>query len=200
MYVVFDLDGTLVNGDTHRDFLLYVSKNTNTSARISLDYIYLFLFSVLHKLKFISNEKFKSKTLRHFLKGKEFSDLELLAKSFAESVEFNTIYHNIFIHIKEKSVATASIDLYTKYLFPNIQIFASTLKYDNHKRVLGLDFNCYGKKKAEFICGKTNKRINRFFTDHMSDKFLMEKSDFTFFVQKGKIKKIITNKNEISNF
>jgi phosphoserine phosphatase len=199
--VVFDLDGTLVNKDTFRSFLLFVGKRRFNIFNFILRKFQLDIISIFYKLGLISNDRLKFKGVALFLLDISYDELDIYCLQFTKSVTFNHIYYNIFKFERDCVVVTASFDVYVKYLLPDIPIICSCLKFDSNV-VKGMDFNCYGENKLKALKNLGEISISKFFTDSYSDQPLISNSSTTFIVKNGRIITCLSeiNINEDSNF
>ena len=191
MTIVFDFDKTL----TDRDTLFGFYKLTNKPGfSYFIKRVLLLIAAICFKFKIISNNRLKKIGVSLFLKGKDKSFIDEKGRLYASSINLNKIYYNDYLQysIRDRMVISASLIEYLKHKFPNEKIFASSLKYSESKKVIGLEENLYAEQKRKFIEQKGIERIDILYTDSYSDKALMEISNKIFLINKG-IKIIIKN-------
>lgn len=191
MTIVFDFDKTL----TDRDTLFGFYKLTNKSGfSYLIKRVLLLIAAICYKLKIISNNKLKKIGVSLFLKGKDKSFIDEKGKLYASSINLNKIYYNDYLQysISDRIVISASLIEYLKHIFPNERIFASSLKYSESMKVIGLEENLYAEQKRIFIKQKGIERIDTLYTDSYSDKALMDISNKIFLIEKG-VKRLISN-------
>ena len=182
--VIFDFDKTLINKDTlfgfyrcvHGDNMLFKVKR-----------VLLIFAAILYKLKFIDNDKLKSFGIGLFLKGKSLKEISKLSAVYADSLQLNKIYYDVFLKIpkNERIIISASPEVYLAKVFPDEKVIGTTFKYKNGF-LKGLEFNCYGKRKLEkLFLLYPDVYINKVYSDSMSDKPLFEKSKKYYIIKNG---------------
>jgi hydroxymethylpyrimidine pyrophosphatase-like HAD family hydrolase len=182
MVIAFDFDGTLTNKDTLFGFFL----QSRTPCRILKIVLYV-VSMILTKLKIFSNSKLKSIGILLFLKGKSKSEINNIAKNYAENIQLNDIYKQYYT--PDAWIISASFAEYLQFIFPKQVIIASQLKYNHQGMVEGLAFNCYKSFKLAAIQKKKIDQIDCFYTDNLkTDKIIVDFAEKTFLIYNGIVK------------
>ena len=184
--VIFDFDKTLINKDTlfgfyrcvHGDNMLFKAKR-----------VLLIFAAILYKLKFIDNDRLKSIGINMFLKGKSLKEISNLSVAYADSLQLNKIYYDVFLKIpkNERIIISASPEVYLTKVFPDEKVLGTTFKYKNGF-LKGLELNCYGKRKLDkLFLLYPDISLNKVYSDSMSDKPLFDKSKKYYIVKDSKL-------------
>tara|TARA_B100000795_G_C22757948_1_gene422325 strand:- start:524 stop:1096 length:573 start_codon:yes stop_codon:yes gene_type:complete len=190
MIKVYDFDKTLTYVDTTMMFLFYCC---NTLKQRNLKKLLIIIFAVLHKIKVLSNSKFKSLSYGLVFKGKKKQAIVDISKAFVESNNdiFNLLGKRIANNLEIKNyIVTASPQLYVQMYFTNMIVIGTTFMFDADGVFNGLKFNCYGKSKVIALKGIGVSHIDEFFTDSFSDMPVMKISREVFLVKKDTIRKL----------
>jgi phosphoserine phosphatase len=183
MVAAFDFDGTLTNKDTLLGFFLYF--------KTSFKFFKIILYRVamvMTKLNILSNTNFKAIGIFLFLKGKSKIEIEKMGKNYAKTIKLNNIYYQYYAKLSSPWVISASFYEYLQFIFPEQNVIASQLQYDDKAMVKGLEFNCYGDLKLTAIQKKKIDRIDIFYTDNpKTDKSIVDLAEKTFLVNNGEI-------------
>jgi len=184
--VVFDFDKTLTKRDTVLGFLLAASgKGLIPIRRL----IFLF-FAVLHKFKWISNDRLKKTGINLFLLNMEEGTLKQRASEYAKGIGLNSIYETEFRSTYPQAIiVTASYEEYVKPIFEGNLVLAAKLSYSDGK-VSGLQQNAYGPQKVALLNKQGIDRVDIFYTDSFSDQAVMDISTVVYLVKNNNIKKI----------
>ena len=182
MYVnVYDFDGTIYNGDSSVDFYKYcIKKNKRTILNVFPFGISVFLYLIKVKDKEYMKEKF-------FGFVKYFDDIDLIVDSFWNENDHKIKYFYYKNHKKNDLIISASPEFLLSKISKKLgcNLIASNVDKKTGKF---LSKNCHDKQKViEFE--KTNKKINEFYSDSLSDIYLKEISKKAFIVKKDKIYK-----------
>lgn len=188
MYAVFDFDKTLTNHDTLFGFYRAANKKSYSFLMKRTLFLGVALF---YKLKIINNDQLKKFGVFLFLKGKSREHIREIAKEYANQISLNNIYKNNFLKYSENQriIISASFEDYLRFLFPNENVIASSLKYKNGI-VVGIERNMFGNAKPESLIKEGINKIGVFYTDSFSDKPLMEYSIQVYLVKSGFEKRI----------
>ncbi len=167
--VVYDFDKTLTYSDTLLGFFSYVGKRR----RLFLPKLTVYLFSmVAAKIGWISNTKLKERGVALFLKGVTVAELEKYAQEYSRTIVPNRLYHELTSHEAQECVCivvSASFEAYLKPLFEEpVRVVGSSLRY-REGCVDGLAFNCYREDKVKALHEAGIFKIDRLYTDSMSD-------------------------------
>jgi phosphoserine phosphatase len=184
--IIFDFDKTLINKDTLFGFYRIVNSDGFV---FKIKRLVLLCAAVCYKLKLISNNTLKEVGIKLFLKGKSIDELTDASKRYAEKLELNNLYKNIFLQTPKdrRLIISASPEIYLKQVFPKEKIIGTLLSYKND-RVYGLKANCYANKKLErFKQNYPDTVIEEVYSDSMSDKSLFEKAKRYYIVKNSKI-------------
>lgn len=184
--IVFDFDKTLTQKDTVLGFLVAVSDKGFIPVR---RLIFLF-FSVLHKLRLISNDRLKEVSIGLFLKNMEESIVKKRAAAYSKGILLSNIYTTEFVSKYPRAIiATASFEDYVRPLFKDNLVLAAQLEYGNGK-VTGLKQNAFGPQKVKLLNEQGISSVDILYTDSFSDQALMNISTVVYLVKNDNIKKI----------
>ena len=170
--IVYDFDKTLTYKDTLTGFFIHcATKNALYPFKV-------FAYSaatVLAKPGFMDNTRLKQIGVKLFLQGKTIDEIKAYAKSYGETIAFNTLFHEIVKRGKSTSnddivcIVSASFEEYLQPLFPStIVVHGSRLAYIDNK-VSGLEMNCYKDKKVQRLIESGIRKIDILYTDSYSD-------------------------------
>lgn len=185
MIIAFDFDGTLTDNDTLLNFFL----RSKTKFRFIKILVYLF-YACLCKVKIVSNSALKDFGVKLFLNGKSRTEINEIAEAYGKAIRLNKIYDEYCKPLAGKAfIISASFHEYLKYIFPDDDIVASSLKYDESDKVTGVAFNCYKEQKLIALNRREIRHIDVFYTDNVvADGPLVNISATTFIVNKGEVK------------
>lgn len=185
MINVYDFDKTIYDGDSSVDFYLYCLKRKKSI--IFLLPIQIFAM-VLYLLKMKEKEYFKEKFFS-FLK--KVPDVDLYVKEFWKEKGKNI--KPWYLEQKEQSdvIISASPDFLLKPLKKQLNINKIIATKVNKKTGKFESKNCHDKEKVNrFNKEIKNKKINKFYSDSMSDKPMMEVAKESFLVNNNRIEKL----------
>jgi FMN phosphatase YigB (HAD superfamily) len=188
--VVFDFDGTLINGDSIRMYYHYcVKKNPLKIFQLGLVYVLI----VLSKLQFISVRKEKELALLFFFHG-SYSTFSKHLKSYVDLLrqELNAIYDTEFQDAQASNqviIASASFMEILKPLFPKATILSTTIQRQGDK-ILGIADHPYGSDKRDLLRSLGVNTIDRFYTDSRSDEPTSLISTKTYWVANSRIQSV----------
>ena len=184
--VVFDFDKTLTKKDTVIGFLLMASDKR----LIPFRRLILLFFAVLHKFRFINNDRLKQIGIRLFLKGMPETVIKQKAVAYAAGIQLNDIYEKEFLlKYPGAIIATASFEDYVRPLCKENVLLAARLGYTNGL-VSGIQQNAYGSQKVGLLNKQGINRVDIFYTDSFSDRPVMDISTVVYLVKNNSIEKI----------
>lgn len=185
---VYDFDGTIYNGDSSIDFLIFSMKKKKKLIKY-LPRIFIFL--ILKLFGIVSTKKFKEEYFKFI---KDINNLEDFVNDFwkIKMVKTNKLVLKTFKMFQKNIVISASPEFLLKPFvkkFNNVELIAT--KFDKNGKILGE--NCKGQEKVKRL-GKYKKiNIENFYTDSIDDMPLISLAKNSFYVKKGKVKKWNTN-------
>lgn len=183
MTVVFDFDKTLTLHDTVFGFYKYCNKHKFIAHKIVLFYI----FSIIYKLRLISNTRLKKLGVVFFLKGYSRQYLLEKGQQYAKEIKLLTTFETEFKQkFPDAIIASASFLEYLKPIFPNNLLICSSLIYKNEIAV-GLEKNIFGNDKKEALIELGFNNIDIFYTDSKTDLPTASLAKKTIWVIKGKL-------------
>ena len=183
---VYDFDGTIYDGDSTVDFLLFL---INKQKRLILKVPTFIIYFIKYKTKQITKEKFKESVYSIF---NNFNNTDELIKEFWRKKEYKikTFFKDKTNH-KNDIIASASPYFLLEPIAQKYQIkqlFASpvdkkTGKYQGK--------NCYGIEKVNCITKKYPdcKICEMYSDDAKADKPLLELAETSYIINKNKITK-----------
>lgn len=183
MINVYDFDKTIYNGDSTIDFYLYCLKKHPSIILLLPKQILAF---ILYKLKIKEKEYFKE-IFFSFLKkinniDEQVDDFWLNNKS-----KIKAWYH------EQKNttdvIISASPDFLLKPICNELKVTLIATKVDK-KTGKFKSKNCYGKEKVVRYTQEINKKINKFYSDSLSDKPMMGLAKEKYLVNGNKLKVI----------
>ena len=182
---VYDFDGTIYNGDSSIDFLVYAMKKKKSLIKYMPKTI---LYKFLNSLRIIEKKRFKEV---YFSFIKDIKNLEKFVEEFWKIKE-NKINKFFLDNVKSKKeiyVISASPEfLLRPYIakFNNVKLIGTRIS--NEAKLTGE--NCKGKEKINRL-KKEEKDfvIENFYTDSIVDLPLVEISKNAYYVHDGKVEK-----------
>lgn len=189
---MFDFDRTLTTFDTTLDFFQFCGRKKRLF--VLKYYLYLFLW-MIQKLNMISNLKLKNFGIKLFIQIHKAEELDKLAKEFSSKIKLNQIYDYNFKHECSNArviVVSAALEIYLKYLFPNVEILGTSLLKEK-ERYVKVDEHIYGVNKGVKLFEKGISKIDRVYTDSKNDSSIVSMSDQCNLVINNEIKTIISN-------
>lgn len=175
----YDFDGTIYDGDSSLDFYKYCIK---INKKCLLDMPKFIIAIALYTLKIKNKEYLKS---AFFAIVKRFDDIDRLVDSFWELHEHKI--KNWYREVKRKSdiIISASPEFLLMPICKKMKVSLIATKVDIKTGKL-VGKNCHGKEKVERL--KPHKtKINRFYSDSLSDLPLKEISQEAFIVKHNNI-------------
>lgn len=185
MINVYDFDKTIYSGDSTVDFYLYCLKRKKSI--IFLLPIQVFAM-ILYLLNIKNKEYFKEK---FFIFLKKIPDVDLYVKDFWK--QNITKIKSWYLKQKEPTdiIISASPEFLLKPLKKKLKIDKVIASKVNKKTGRFESKNCYGKEKVKrFAQEKTTKKINKFYSDSLSDAPMMEIAKESYMVKKNETKKL----------
>lgn len=163
--VIFNIDGTIIDGDLLFEFIKNLSKEKSP---LSWIYFKIYIFHFLKKYKFITKEVYLASFEKMF-KNYRADDFYLLSKKiFDKHLKF-IIYEKIKAIIKDHKESKHKIIIVSSSPAPLVKCFADYLGVDYWLASIMEEKNslytgrqllfCYGSKKKELL-GKIEKIIN----------------------------------------
>ncbi|NLE07542.1 MAG: HAD-IB family hydrolase [Parcubacteria group bacterium] len=207
--VIFDVDGTILKGQSQKLFLNYMFKEKYISL---FGFIKLNLWFIFYKLDFIKNPLPAINYAYSFLKGKSISEIENLINNFFNSILkkyiFKEVIEIINDHLKNGRkviLVSNSVDILIKKIaeYLNVSDFISTKLEVQNDRYTGkiIGSMMYGENKIKAVeqyAQKNNISLNNSwsYADHYSDIPLLLKTTYVFVVNPSKkLQQIATEKN-----
>jgi len=178
----YDFDKTIYDGDATIDFYLYCLKHKKT---IILLLPVQILGAILYKLKIKEKEYFKEKFFS-FLK--KVPNIDLYVENFWK--ENKSKIKDWYIKQKENTdvIISASPEFLLKPITNelNVNLIATLVDKKTGKF---LSYNCYGKEKVKrYKQEYKNKKINKFYSDSLSDLPMMKIAKKAYLVKGNNIK------------
>lgn len=183
---IFDLDGTLINGDSYLLFLYRCVRQFGgaTGSLWRVPY-----YTALYLVGMASNTALKEAFLEAGLEGRAVKDVQEVAKKFAEYLVGNYANEGLVQALKAHQrdgarvvLATASPDLYVREVAKQLGIseVICTLVEVKEGYITGrlLGGNCYGVEKVkrlEEILTPSEFESSVCYTDHYSDLPMLQK-------------------------
>jgi len=96
--VIFDVDNTIINGQSQQLFLNFLHEKKYVSL---FYYVRITIWFILYKLGIVKNPKVTMEYAFYFIKDKTVEDIEVLTDSFFNSVLKNKIYPDVLKIIKK---------------------------------------------------------------------------------------------------
>lgn len=183
MYNVYDFDKTIYNGDSTIDFYLFCLKKRKS---IILCLPYQFLSFIKYFLKMVDKNKFKEDFFKFVTR---IDDVDLMVKLFWQEND-----KKIKSWYKERKssmdiIISASPEFLLIPLLDKYKIEAVIATKIDKKDGKLLSENCYGKEKVNrlFELYGSNVKIDKCYTDSLSDIFILNLARTGFLVKKNKI-------------
>ena len=195
---MYDFDGTIYDGDSFKDFLIYSFKKKPILVTKSL------IKTIFKYLKYkrgkIAFEELKE-TIVSFVP--HIKNLNFFVQKFVIKHKYKI--KKIYLNQKRKDdfIITASLDFYVKPLCHSVGIkkIVAT-KYDlKSGKIVGK--NCKSLEKARRVSKMFNKKFANFYTDSINDKPLFEYADKVYIINHNEINEYSPEykfKNKIFNF
>ena len=180
---VYDFDKTIYNGDSAIDFYLYSIKKNPLLIRYLPKQA---LGCILYIIKIFNKEKFKTYFYSYF---KGIKNIDSETNKFWDKNQ-NKIYEWYLNDLKDNDVIiTASPEFFIKEIMSRLgkqTVIGSIVdKYTGEYS----GKNCYGIEKVKrYNEIYSNKEIDEFYSDSLSDTPLAKISKKSFLVEKGKVK------------
>ena len=190
MIRVYDFDKTLTYDDTTMMFVFYCC---NTLKQRNIKKLLIVIFAVFHKLRVLSNSKFKSLLYGVVFKGKKKQAIIDISKAFVEENDdiFNSLGQRVRANLeKQDYIVTASPEVYVQMYFSNMIVIGTRFRFDADEVFNGLEVNCFGKRKVIALKNVGVSEIEEFFTDSFSDRPVMKISKSVFLVKRNVIRKL----------
>ena len=187
--VVFDLDGTLVDGDTYLAFLAgYLRRRPGRLLRV----LPLPFAVALHFSGARDNSWLKSAFLAAVMGGSTRAEVDAWCASFVDRLVAHAIRPRALARLREHQaqgdhviLASASLDLYVETLARRLgfdDVICTRAAWSPDGRLTGAlaDGNCYGGRKAERIASRLaasgRAAVDIAYSDHESDRPLLERA------------------------
>lgn len=178
---VYDFDKTIYDGDSTIDFYLYsLKKDIKLIRYLPIQIIYF----LKYKMKLVDKETFKEKFFI-FLKG--IRNVENNVTYFWKENK-NKIRYNIIKNTEnEKYIISASPEFLLQDICHQIGKFNLIATKVNKLNGKFESKNCYGEEKVNRLKKvlKENFKIENFYSDSISDKYLAEIAENSYLVKKG---------------
>ena len=188
----YDFDNTIYDGESIYDFFIFCIKKD----KALLKYLPIVLLRMIeYKLNLLKIEKIYETCeliIDSFLK-KINIDEDKLIKEFWK-INYKKIKPKFLNMLKEDDlIITGCPNFLINYIKKDLKvknIICTDFDLKNKK----VNFICFGKNKVIAYKEKYNKKINKFYTDSLSDIPFMELSKKVYLVNKNNIKKIDKSK------
>lgn len=188
----YDFDNTIYDGESIYDFFIFCIKKD----KALLKYLPIVLLRMIeYKLNLLKIEKIYETCeliIDSFLK-KINIDEDKLIKEFWK-INYKKIKPKFLNMLKEDDlIITGCPNFLINYIKKDLKvknIICTDFDLKNKK----VNFICFGKNKVIAYKEKYNKKINKFYTDSLSDIPFMELSKEVYLVNKNNIKKIDKSK------
>lgn len=181
--IVFDFDKTVSEKDTFNLFLYFMGREVDYY--LIKRFVY-YLIITLRKLRIITNLKQKQLGLNLFINKKNsISDISL--NSFCKSIKLKKFMLDL---LEKKSlesrviICSASPVIYIKKLLPKVEVHGLEFSFNNNKYVISK--HPYKIEKLRILQEIGVKRIDEFYTDSYSDRFIARISNINVVVSKTK--------------
>ena len=166
--VVFDFDKTLTFEDTVFSFFLNVAEK---KFYFIFKFLFYFILMILYKFRVISNSTLKRIGVYLFLRNQSLSILTEKSLDFIKKIKFNELFKSYDFNnpSEEIYIVSASFEIYLKLIFQDsVKIIGSKL-ITKEGVVQSVGVNCFGEKKVELLNNENIKRIDKLYTDSLSD-------------------------------
>ena len=189
----YDFDNTIYDGESIYDFFIFCIKKDKTL----LKYFPLVLFRMIeYKLNLLKIEKIYETCeiiIDYFLKKSNFNEEELVKEFW--KINHKKIKKKFLTMLKEEDlIITGCPNFLIDYIKDELKvknIICTDFDIKNKK----VNFICFSKNKVIAYKKKfNNKKINKFYTDSLSDIPFMEIANEVYLVNKNDIKKIDKSK------
>lgn len=181
---VYDFDGTVYDGDSTMDFYLF---SLRKSPKLFITLFSNFINIVCFKLKLITRSEFKERFYKLFLPK---IDTNKFVKQFWQTYEQKIKKWYLAQKQPTDLIISASADFLLEPICQKLSVLFLASKVDSKTGKL-LSPNLRGVEKVKFFKKHyLNQSINNFYTDHISDKPMMELAKHCFLVNKNKIIKL----------
>ena len=180
---VYDFDGTIYNGDSTRDFVLYMLIHYPKVIKYMPTF---FIATLKYVFGAISKTKMKE-TLYRFLNSFKMGEIDRIVVEFWSKNKKNI--YDWYYEKKNKTdvIVSASPRFILQYICDElgVNLICSEVNKTNGDYI-GL--NCYGEEKvSRFFKEYPNATINEFYSDSKSDTPLAKKAKTAFIVKPGGI-------------
>lgn len=201
--IVFDFDDTLTTFDTIFPFFNFSCENNLLVKNTKILALYFLMF--LYKAGIISNKTLKNFGIKLFIKGLDKSRLIEISEKFIKQLSYhNSVLAKLEEHLQKGEkiiISSASFEEYLNISLPDnesVVKLSSKIKYINNKAI-SLEFNNYGAEKVNYF--KNNGlKIDTFYTDSYSDRFLAEIAEKTVIVKKDGTMETFNRYSDFCNF
>ena len=179
---VYDFDDTIYDGDSTIDFYLYCLKKQPSLIRYLPIQIWYF---IKYKLKLVKKEKFKEK-FYVFFSG--IDNIDECVKNFWEKNKKKIRFELIKKTNNQKYIISASPEFILQEIcntkLKDFKLIASKVNKNTGKLE---SKNCYGAEKVGRLKQEVKEefKIENFFSDSNSDKYLAELSENSYLVKKN---------------
>lgn len=184
---IFDIDNTLINGQTQQLFLAYLQKRGDVNFIV---YLKICLWFITYKIGLINNPRAVMEYAFNFLKGWPTSEMDGLINTFFDEDLRPLFYTGGINEIKKHQVKNREILLVSNAIEPLVKKIAEFLQIKNyicteleitHDRYTGKIRGdiVYGKNKVPLIqkfMSANNVDLNNTwgYGDHLSDVYFLE--------------------------
>jgi phosphoserine phosphatase len=192
--VVFDFDGTLVQGDT---FKILQKSLSNYLIRKNVVSFLFFLFLLYFKLILVlCNKRFlvyyKTFLIRNIEK---FNNIDFYQEVISKLVKHRDVEQKMYQFINESDtkvlIVTGSLQYFVNRLFPNVECIAT--EFISQSGSVRIIQHPYGVGKVQLLKKAGVLFLDVFFTDSFADRPLMDISKEIYYVKNGEINRITIN-------
>jgi len=205
--VIFDVDGTIIKGQSQEYFLKYLLQEGKISL---LFYFKIYAWFILYRLHLVSNPLKPMEYAFSFLKGRSVVEINSWCKVFFEGWLKNFIYNDVHKIIHEHNKAGRRILLVSNSIRPIIAELAAYLHVSDYIATeLGAEGGIYTGDIIKTVYGQKAKLVQNFlrtldvqanitwaYSDHVSDRDLLQFVDFPFAINPtGEFRSLALNKH-----
>lgn len=185
----YDFDNTIYNGESVFDFFMFCIKKDIWLIK----FLPLVLFRLIeYKLNLLTIEKISKtveKVINSFFKHAKFNYDGLIKEFWA--LNYKKLKPEFLKMLNENDlIITGCPNFLINYIKDDLKV-KNIICTEFDLKTKKLNFICFGKNKVKIFKKKfKNRRIDKFYTDSLSDIPFMKLAQEVYFVNKDKIKKI----------
>ena len=185
----YDFDDTIYDGQSIVDLFIFCLKKDWWLFGFVPLIVFRFIEYKLNVLDIENNYKIVDKIINSFFNHSKF-DCDKLVKEFWDK-NYKKLKLDFLEQLKEDDlIITGCPNFLLDYIKSDLKaknIIGTEFNLEKRK----LEFVCYGKNKVKIFKERfPNKKIDKFYTDSLSDIPFMELANEVYFVKKDKIKRV----------